>query len=129
MKSRNTCQKEIISKVANNQSGFFTTEELYEKVKLENDKIGIATIYRNLKELEKQGIVHNFMCENRKVYSSQKRSHCHFKCEKCGKSEHFEVKNLDFLKFIKTGETCHFNLEVVGICNECKNTSNLKNSL
>ena len=119
LKSRNTIQKEVISNIANKESGFFNAEDLYDKVSKIDNNIGIATIYRFLKESKENRELYSFTCERKQIYSKNKTTHCHFICEKCEKTFHFDVNNIDFIPK-KLGKPTHVLLEVKGICNECK---------
>lgn len=115
--TRLTRQKEIIEQELKKINSFFSAEDLHEKVK--EKSIGIATIYRYLKEANDKGKLLAYMCNRRTVYSKGKKSHCHFECEKTGKIIHFEVDNIDFLKDKIPGTITSFQLEVKGVCKEC----------
>ena len=119
-KNRNTRQKQIIEEEFQKTKTFFTAEELHKKVLKKDKKIGIATIYRFIKELKKQGKVYSYLCNRRNIFSKGQKSHCHFICEKTGKVIHFEINNLDFLKNKIPGSITSFQLEVKGICNNCR---------
>jgi len=119
MKPRNTKQKEIINKEINKIKTFFTAEELYEKIKSIDKNIGLATIYRFLKTLRKEGNIFTYTCEKKLIYSKENRSHCHFVCEKTGKIIHFNIDSLDFLKDKIPGSISSFQIEVKGVCNTC----------
>ena len=116
-KIRKTKQKEIIKEEIEKISTLFTADELYERIKKVNTKIGIATVYRFLKKLKQQGNLHSYLCKRKTVYSKEKISHCHFVCEKCNQINHFDVKSLDFLKLKE--KICHFQIEVYGTCEKC----------
>jgi Fe2+ or Zn2+ uptake regulation protein len=118
--NRATRQKEVIAQELKKINSFFNTEELYEKVKLKEKNIGMATIYRFLKEANNNGELFTYTCNRRTVYSKGKKSHCHFECEKTGKIIHFEIDNIDFLKDKIPGTITSFQLEVKGICNKCE---------
>lgn len=123
VKERLTRQKEILENEIKNLEGFFVVEELLKKVKIKESKIGIATIYRFLKDKTKKGKIYSYACSRRTVYSKQK-THFHYECEKTGKIIHFELKNLDFLKKIRDkvpGTINSIQIEIKGICNSCKN--------
>jgi len=120
MARRQTKQKNRISHELDKFSSFFTAEELFEKVNKVDNKIGIATIYRFLKDLRDKGELHSYMCDRRTLYSKNNQSHSHFICEQCGRVEHFKVENIDFLKNKIKGSVCHFQLDVSGICEKCK---------
>ena len=117
-KSRNTKQKEIINNEIKNIKDFFTSEDLYNLVKKKNSDIGLATVYRFLKELKKNKKIHTYTCNNRLLYSKDKKSHCHFICEETGKVVHFDVDSLDFLKNKIPGSISSFQIEVRGKCEE-----------
>jgi Fe2+ or Zn2+ uptake regulation protein len=116
--TRETHQKEIIRKELENMKNLFTGEELFIRVRAKN--IGKATVYRFLKDLRNNGQIHTYLCDRRMTYSKEKRSHCHFTCEKCGKMQHFEIKEVDFINKNLNGKMCHFQLDVTGICNNCE---------
>jgi Fur family ferric uptake transcriptional regulator len=116
MKTRNTKQKEIIRKEINKFKTFFNAEDLYEKVRSIDKNIGLATIYRFLKTLKKNGNIFSYTCDNKLVYSKESRSHCHFVCEETGKVIHFNIDSLDFLKDKIPGAITSFQIEVKGVC-------------
>lgn len=117
--TRSTRQKEIIAQELKKINAFFSAEDLYEKVKQKEINIGIATIYRYLKEANDKGELLAYTCNRRTVYSKGEKSHCHFECEKTGKIIHFEVDNIDFLKDKIPGTITSFQLEVKGVCKKC----------
>ncbi|MBD3249828.1 hypothetical protein GF336_07310 [Candidatus Woesearchaeota archaeon] len=118
-KTRNTKQKEIINKEVNRFKTFFTAEDLYEKVKVIDKNIGLATIYRFLKTLRKNGNIFSYTCDGKLIYSKENKSHCHFVCEETGKVIHFNIDSLDFLKDKIPGSITSFQIEVRGICTKC----------
>ncbi len=118
--SRQTKQKNILEKKLKEQTKLFNAEELHNEVKKEDKNIGIATVYRFLKENLKKHSIHSYDCNRKKIYSLKTNNHCHFKCEKCGKTEHFDIKEVNFLKEKLKGDICNFQIDVNGICEECK---------
>lgn len=122
-KLRQTRQKEILNEEVKRFNSFFTAEDLFKQVIKKDSKLGIATIYRFLSDLTNKNELYSYICDRRTLYSRQKNSHCHFICEKTGKIIHFDIENLDFLKQIKNkipGTINSFQLEIKGICNDCK---------
>ncbi|HLC61014.1 MAG TPA: transcriptional repressor [Candidatus Nanoarchaeia archaeon] len=117
--SRETKQKDVIRGELTNFNSFFAAEDLYEKVKKKGEKIGIATVYRLLKELTKKEELHEYACNRRAVYSNNKNSHSHFICKNCGKTAHIEVKDINFIKKKIKGSVCHFQIDIYGICEKC----------
>lgn len=114
---RMTKQKRILHEAVQSFGSFFDAIELHRKV--DQQGIGIATVYRFLKEAEKKGELHEFLCESRKIYSKGKQNHVHFHCEECGSIKHISLPNADFIKKAP-GEVCHFQLDLHGVCKDCK---------
>lgn len=121
-KTRKTRQKNIIDKEIKRFKTFFTAEDLYEKVKVIDKSIGLATAYRFLKKLRKNGNIFSYTCGGRLIYSNENKSHCHFACEETGKVIHFSIDSLDFLKDKIPGSITSFQIEVRGLCNKCSNS-------
>ncbi len=119
--SRTTKQKELIRKEFEQFKTLFPAEELLAKVKQKGPSIGIATVYRFLKDLKSRNEVHSYLCERKMLYSKEDSSHCHFICQRCNKKEQFEVVALPFLKRKVNGKVCHFQMEVYGFCSSCLN--------
>lgn len=116
MISRKTKQKVLINSVINSQKGIFTVDDIHERLKEKN--IGIATIYRYMNNLRKSGKIHYYKCGDRFVYSNKKTIHGHFICEKCNQTEHVKIDEIKWLK--KYGDICHVQIEIYGICKNCK---------
>ena len=114
MKTRQTRQKEIIEKEIKKFNRFFNAEDVLEKTSKIDKKIGIATIYRFLKDLRKRDLIYSYLCSGKTIYSNSKRSHCHFECLKSSKVIHFEIDNIDFIKDKIPGDIESFQLEVKG---------------
>ena len=117
--SRNTRQKEVLKKEISKFQSFFTAEDLFENANKIDKSIGIATVYRFLKELRANKQIFFYTCDKRLVYSNDKKSHCHFVCQETGKITHFDIDSLDFLKNKIPGEISSFQIEVKGVCNKC----------
>jgi Fur family ferric uptake transcriptional regulator len=120
-KSRKTKQKELIQAEISTFTSLFTADELFDKIRKKDGTIGIATIYRLLKDLRKKKELHSYVCERRMIYSREKNNHCHFICQKCDRVTHFTIDKIDFLKTKIKGDVCHFQIDVHGICEKCLN--------
>lgn len=118
-KSRSTKQKEIIRGELDKTNDFFNVEDLFKRVNNKDKNIGIATIYRFMKELRDRKEINCYTCDDRILYSKNKVGHCHFTCEETGRVIHFEVDSLDFLKNKIPGSISSFQIEVRGRCKEC----------
>src|SRR3989344_5282600 len=116
---RTTIQKRLLNEEVKKQNTFFNAEDIYNKILIRHPTIGIATVYRFLKQLEEKGEIHSFLCENKKIYSLGKKNHAHFTCEKCNEIKHITVRKVDFLKESIEGEVCHLQIDMAGICKKC----------
>ena len=90
---RKTKQKTILEQALKKKKTFFTAEELHTLIRKESTKIGIATVYRFLKEKVKKNNVHSYTCNRRALFSTEKKTHAHFFCENCKTKKHVEIKN------------------------------------
>ncbi len=120
-KSRKTKQKELIQSEISTFTSLFTADDLFDKIRKKDKTIGIATVYRFLKDLRKKKELHSYMCDRKMVYSREKNNHCHFICQKCDTVTHFNIDKIDFLQTKIKGEICHFQIDVHGICDICLN--------
>lgn len=136
-KTRETRQKTLlINALAAAPDRHFSAEELDELLRAGGSDIGIATIYRNLKRFEAEGIVERISCDDggaRYQYSSRAQdahSHHHLICNVCHKIEDFDVDFLDSIENLiteKTGfEISDHQLIFYGTCAECR--AKLENS-
>ncbi len=117
--SRATKQKNLLKKVISTKKGFFSVDELFAETR--DQGVGIATVYRFLREMRDTGDINQYTCERKTIYSVVRNSHCHFVCESCGSTKHFEVSSLDFLKNKVPGVINSFQIETHGLCHKCSN--------
>jgi Fe2+ or Zn2+ uptake regulation protein len=115
-----TKQKRGIQACIEQCDTFFSAEELYGVITKKYSKLGIASVYRYLKQAEKKGELHAYVCDRRKIYSTSKKDHCHFTCERCSMVRHIHPKKLDFLKNEIDGTICHVQIDIVGVCSRCQ---------
>jgi len=119
--TRMTKQKRLITEELKEFDSFFSAEDLYRNVMKRDSRIGIATIYRFLKELRESHQLHSYLCARRLVYSKELNNHGHFICQRCNRIIHFDVDSIDFLVKKFKGTICHFLIDVSGICDQCLN--------
>lgn len=119
VRSRTTRQYEVLTQAITQLASFFDAQELLRQANKTED-ISQATVYRFLKDQVEEGELFEYRCEGSRVFTNQKRSHCHFICEETGKVIHFDVDNIDFLTDKIPGEIRSFQIEVRGVCEDCK---------
>lgn len=118
-RSRTTRQYEVLTDATKQLDSFFDAQELLEEAN-KTESISQATIYRFLKEQVDENTLFEYRCEGSRVFTTQKRSHCHFVCEKTGKVIHFDVDSIDFLQDKIPGDIHSFQIEVRGVCKDCE---------
>lgn len=117
---RLTAQKNLLQQEVENSSTLFDADRLHAKVIAKNPAIGMATVYRFLRDCVEEGKLHSYSCDRKTIYSTSKNSHAHFRCEKCGLREHLALKKLDFLPAALRNAVCHLQIDVTGICSACQ---------
>jgi Fe2+ or Zn2+ uptake regulation protein len=83
---RVTSSRRILLRILFAAAGHRTAEELAAEVQAEAPDIHLSTIYRNLDELERLGVVvHSHFGHGPATYHLATSVHGHFVCEECGK--------------------------------------------
>lgn len=82
---RVTSSRRVLLEVLFERGGHRTAEELAEAVQVETPDVHLSTIYRNLEELERLGvIVHGHTGHGPATYHLATMTHGHFVCDQCG---------------------------------------------
>lgn len=128
----NTKQRtKIIDYLKANQNTNVTADDILKHFNSGNsaNKIGKATIYRNLNSLVEENIIKKYMLEDRNCscYQFVENKHCeehfHLKCEKCDKIIHLECEEFDNIQahILKEHnfELDKYKTVLYGICDEC----------
>lgn len=113
-----------------NAKEHMTAEELAKLVREKYPDIHISTVYRNLEELEKLGVViHTHFLHGPATYHLESEIHVHLVCEVCGNVAEVPLDSLNpFIREIKKNFSFsvnpkHFALQ--GVCSICaKNSEN-----
>lgn len=124
---KNTRQRELILRVLYTYPEHITPEKLHQEVSkaYPEENIGIATIYRTLSLLEKEGIAESisFGSNGKKYELSLKPHHDHMICNQCGAIIEFRNDELEHLQQV-IAQNHHFHttghtLQIFGLCQEC----------
>ena len=102
-----------------------TAEELAEAVQTQAPDVHLSTVYRNLEELERMGvIVHAHLGHGPATYHLAASAHCHFVCEECNTA--FEAPDELFTSLSKSAKS-RFGFEInphhfaiLGRCRDCR---------
>lgn len=120
---RQTSQKEFILTYLKNTFTHPTAEEIFQKVRQDLPHISLGTVYRNLDNFVRKGLIKEIPGE-KKHYDAQLRPHHHFICKKCHRI--FDIKKIELnlinleKKTRKIGLLKDYEIFVYGICKKCK---------
>jgi len=82
---RVTSSRRLLVEALFDGEGHRTAEELAEAVQVRAPDVALSTVYRNLDELEKLGVVvHSHLGHGPATYHLAEGAHAHFVCQECG---------------------------------------------
>ena len=118
-------QRDEILEILSEKNYHPDADELYIEVKKKLPNVGIATIYRNLEQLQRMGkIIKIDMPEGAACYDGNMEKHHHIKCNNCGKlqdvwldKEIFKVSDIN--KIIPNYKVMGYAINFQGLCNNC----------
>lgn len=103
-----------------------SAEEVYDLLRVQDEKIGLATIYRVLTQFEGAGLVnrHNFEGGHAVFELNEGHHHDHILCVKCGRVDEFVDQTIEQRQKDIAAEhgftiTDH-SLTIYGICGDCQ---------
>ena len=105
---------------------YLSPEEVWKKLKRGFKSLGLPTVYRNMEELERHGVISQVLHSNRQLYyyfCPRGGHHHHFVCMECRMVEDLSVCALrgmekEIKRRIKGTVTSHI-LQVNGLCGGC----------
>jgi Fur family transcriptional regulator, ferric uptake regulator len=128
---KSTRQRSLILDIIRENTGtHLSADGIYTLIKQKDEHVGIATVYRNIKLMEEEGILLKaHLGENATAYyeicaCGEAHTHHHLICTQCGKVDDVAQDLLDTIEGI-ISETKGFTivnhrLNFYGICAECK---------
>lgn len=123
-KLKRTPKRMAILKLFLAKKRFLSPEETFAAIKKEFKKASFPSVYRNLNELNRIGILLKVQRPDRRLYyalcaAREDRHHHHIVCIKCGKIGEFEGCALINKKKINGFKILDHSLQLEGVCNEC----------
>lgn len=125
---RNSKQRDAVYADLMSRYDHPTADEVYFSVKKDLPNISLATVYRNLKLLENEGLILKITTEDSDRYDGHTQTHYHLMCDRCKKVSDLNIKNEFNLNELPDNE---FNGEIrthallfFGLCKDCKQTKN-----
>ena len=116
-------QRDAILDNLKNRYDHPTAETLYLDLKKEMPALSLATVYRNLKVLESEGLLIRIPGNDAEHYDGNFNNHYHLTCSNCKSIIDIEVKGeqvIDTLPHNFGGDIICHSLMYFGICPECK---------
>lgn len=129
MKSERTRSQEKVFRVLNSLNQAISAQDLYIELKKRNQTVGLATVYRALEALKREGVVQvRTLASGESLYSSNQADQHHLTCLNCGNSiiiDQCPVHNLEKkLENNHNFKIYYHTLEFFGLCNHCQLTVN-----
>lgn len=124
---RSTEQRRIVTEMFFTSTGHLSIEDLLDKVRVEEPRIGYATVYRTLKLLKECGLAferHFGDGVSRYEVAWEDEHHDHLICIECEKIIEFEddaIETLQHKVAARQGfELVRHKLELYGVCRDCQ---------
>ncbi len=124
---RSTPQRVLLLSLIQSSGKHLDADQLYELARRRDDKIGRATVYRNLKRLVAAGVLRQRFFEEPPIRSYYEMAtpaeHYHFTCLRCGKIIEFACPEIEEvgqrLYHIHGIVVSHSNVTLSGYCATC----------
>ena len=101
-----------------------TADEVYFSVKKDLPNISLATVYRNLKLLESEGMILRITTDDSDRFDGHTQTHYHLMCDNCKKVSDLNIRNDFNLNTLPDsefqGEIRSHALLFFGLCKDCK---------
>jgi Fur family ferric uptake transcriptional regulator len=127
---KNSRQRELIADTFFAAEGHLSVDELLDRVRAEDPRVGQATVYRTMKLLASCGLaeVRQFGDGHARyelVSGGEHEHHDHLICTSCGKIVEFVNTEIEALQD-RVAEAhgfviAHHKMELYGLCQECRN--------
>ena len=118
---RYSYQREAIKKVVKGTNSHPTADWIYNQTKKIIPKISLGTVYRNLKQLSKDGEINTIYDGNIARYDWNIESHDHLKCTQCGDLVDVHLAHDEFKSIVKTKfkfDVDDVEMTIIGTCSK-----------
>lgn len=123
---KNTSKRELVFETVFNSRKHLSVDEIYQKVKTNDSKIGIATVFRTLKLLKSKNLIREINIgdgKSRYEPSFQCSHHDHLICTECGTvleavDPRIEKLQMELCRNNQFSPVSH-HLEIFGTCAAC----------
>lgn len=121
--ARVTRQSQAIQQVVTGSSRPLLAQEVLEKAQQQVPKLGIATVYRNLKQLVDERLIKvvTLPGDNPRYEAADRPHHHHFYCQQCQRVFDIEACPGSLDDMLPPGFSCqHHDLTLYGRCRDCQ---------
>ena len=124
---KSTRQRSLIVETFLSMDGHLSVEEVWNKVRQQDSKVSVATVYRTMKLLSDSGLAHarNFGDgQTRYEAAAGRHHHDHLICTRCGAILEFENDRIEAMQEVVARKhgfkvTSH-KMELYGLCKDCQ---------
>lgn len=115
---RQTRQRQLIYSIVAGTKCHPDAEWVYAKARESQPHISLGTVYRNLRALQKEGLLETVECEDGIIhFDADTSTHAHTVCSKCNAiGDCFETESIPDMSFeVERVKTVYY-----GICDKCR---------
>lgn len=119
---RNSKQRDAVLQNLSERYDHPTAEEVYISVKKVIPSVSLATVYRNLKLLESEGLIIKITTPDSDRFDGHTHEHYHFTCNECKQVLDIELSggfNVNALPKSFGGKITNHELMFYGLCENC----------
>ena len=118
-------RQHVLLKTLRNGNDEMSGQQLHRQLKDGNHAMGLATVYRNLRQLQQRGLVRcRHLPNGEALYAPLERDRHHLTCVDCGKTQaldHCPIHDLEVPEDGRKGFDLLFHtLEFFGLCSDCR---------
>jgi Fur family ferric uptake transcriptional regulator len=101
-----------------------SADAVYEMVRRKMPKISMGTVYRNLEQMVKDGLILKLDGGMQKRYDGNTNPHHHFRCLNCGEMIDLPLRPMDdirnMIQTLRELDIRSYELEFTGYCPKCR---------
>jgi Fe2+ or Zn2+ uptake regulation protein len=119
--SRWTRQLKVIVNIIYESDRPLNADEIFSKARRDLPRISLGTVYRNLKKLQSEGLISEFMDGGVATFHRHPFPNAHFQCERCNKLVSVPVElSISDLSRMSGMTVNRWSLRLAGVCSECE---------